>query len=171
MKISIYMAVSANGFISNSRNVPDWLSPEYELGFGSICKKYKAIIMGKTTYKILAPDYLPLTSSGTTIVLTTDKELKSENPTVVFTQKDAPGIVQILTNRGHKEAVIVGGARTISAFVKAGLVTDIYFVMEPVLFGAGLPLLAEVDMDLKLNLLEVNKLNENTVQLHYEIQK
>jgi dihydrofolate reductase len=171
MKITIYIAVSANGFISNSRNEPDWLSPEYGQGFESICQKYKAVIMGKTTYNILAPNYLPLTSEGTTVVLTTDKQAKSDNPTVVFTQDSASEIAQMLTDKGHTEAVIIGGAMTMSEFVNAGLVSDIYFVMEPVLFRTGLALLKEVGPDFKLKLLEVTKLNDSTVQLHYEIQK
>ncbi len=171
MKISIYIAVSTNGFISNKRNVPDWLSPEYEQGLFSMCQKYKAVIMGKTTYNILAPNYLPLTSEGTTVVLTTDKQSNSDNPTVVFTQNNASEIVQMLADKGHTEAVIIGGAMTITEFVKAGLVSDVYFVMEPVLFGTGLPFLKEIDLDFKLKLFEVTKLNESTVQLHYEIQK
>ena len=171
MKVSIYIAVSANGFISNKRNVPDWLSPEYEQGLFSICQKYKAVIMGKTTYNVLAPDYLPLKSEGTTVVLTTDKQVKSENRTVVFTQSKASEIIQMLIDKGHDEAVIIGGALTIKEFMNAGLVSDIYFVMEPVLFGTGLSLLKEIDVDFKLKLLEVTKLNENTVQLHYEIKR
>ena len=171
MKISIYVAVSLNGFISNSRNEPDWLSPEFDQGFVSICQKYKAVIMGKTTYNKLAPDYLPLTTEGTTVVLTTDKQTKSDNPTVVFAQNNASEIAQMLTGKGHTEAVIIGGAMTISEFVNAGLVSDIYFVMEPVLFGTGLSLFKKVELDFKLKLLEVTKLNDSTVQLHYEIQK
>lgn len=169
MKISIYIASSANGKISNQRNVPDWLSPEYGQGFVSICQKYKAVIMGKTTYNILAPDYLPL-QDGTTVVLTTDKQARSDNPTVVFTKNSAAEIADMLAKKGHTEAVIIGGTQTISEFINAGLVSDIYFVMEPVLFGSGLPLLKDADLELKLNLLEVSKLNDNTVQLHYAIQ-
>jgi len=171
MKITIYIAISANGLISNSRNVPDWLSPDYGQGLYSICQKYKAVIMGKTTYNILSPNYLPLTNEGTTIVLTSDRQAKSDNPTVVFTQSNASDIVQMLIDKGHTEAVIIGGAMTISAFVNAGLVNDIYFVMEPVLFGTGLSLLKQIESEFKLKLLEVYKLNENTVQLHYEMQK
>jgi len=169
MKISIYIASSANGKISNQRNVPDWLSPEYGQGFVSICQKYKAVIMGRTTYNILAPDYLPL-QDGTTVVLTTDKQARSDNPTVVFTQNSAAEIADMLAKKGHTDAVIIGGTQTISEFINAGLVSDIYFVMEPVLFGSGLPLLKDEDLELKLSLLEVSKLNDNTVQLHYAIQ-
>jgi dihydrofolate reductase len=171
MRISIYIATSANGLISNSANVPDWLSPGYEQGFADICQKYKAVIMGKTTYNILAPDYLPLQTEGTIVVLTTDEQAKSGNPTVIFTKSKAKEIVEMLDKKGHTEAVIIGGAMTISEFINAGLVNDIYFVMEPVLFGSGLPLLKNVTFDSKLTLLEVKKLNENSIQLHYEIQK
>jgi dihydrofolate reductase len=171
MKISIYIAVSANGLISNSRNVPDWLSSEYSEGFGSICQKTKAVIMGKTTYDILAPDYLPLKEEGTTVVLTTQEQAKSEKSTIFFTKNKAAEIAEMLAMKGHTEAVIIGGAETMSAFINAGLVDDIYFVMEPVLFGRGLPLLKNVEFESTLNLLEVRKLNENTLQLHYEVKK
>jgi len=170
MKITIYIATSANGLISNSRNVPDWLSNEYGLGLYSFCEKYKAVIMGRTTYDILAPDYLPLKTEGTTVVMTKNKQATSQNPTVVFTQSSPARIVQMLAEKGHTEAVIIGGAMVIKEFIKDGLVNDIYLVMEPVLFSGGLPLLKEVEMDFKLRLLEVTKLNDNTVQLHYELK-
>jgi dihydrofolate reductase len=171
MKISIYIATSANGKISNQRNVPDWLSPEYGQGFASICQKYKAVIMGKTTYNILAPNYLPLQNEGTTVVLTTDTQTRSENPTVIFTKNNPAEIVEMLAKKGHTEAVIIGGTKTMSEFINAALVSDIYFVMEPVLFGSGLPLLDNVELELKLKLLDVTKLNDNTVQIHYAVQK
>jgi len=60
---------------------------------------------------------------------------------------------------------------TTSQFMNAGLVDQIYFVVEPVLFDNGLPLLKDVVGEFKLNLLDVSKLNNNTVQLHYQIQK
>jgi dihydrofolate reductase len=171
MKISIYIAMSANGFISNSRNVPDWLSQEYVQGFDSHCQRTKAVIMGKTTYDILAPDYLPLKNEGTTVVLTSSKQVTSDNPTVVFTQLGPSEIIQLLQAKGHSEAVIIGGAMAMSAFIKAGLVDDIYFVMEPVLFGGGLPLLKDVETEHKLELVGVKKLNHNTVHLHYKVTK
>jgi dihydrofolate reductase len=171
MKISIYIAISANGFISNSRNVPDWLSQEYVQGFDRHCQRTKAVIMGRTTYDILAPDYLPLKKEGTTVVLTSNKQIKSDNPTVIFTQLGASEIVQMLEAKGHAEAVIIGGAMVMSAFIKAGLVSDIFFVLEPVLFGGGLPLLKDIETELKLNLVEVSKLNDNTVHLHYTVAK
>jgi dihydrofolate reductase len=45
-------------------------------------------------------------------------------------------------------------------------VNELILVVEPVVFGKGLPLLNE-DLDRHLALVDVKKLNENTVQLHY----
>ncbi|HTF29398.1 MAG TPA: dihydrofolate reductase family protein [Flavitalea sp.] len=170
MKISLYMAISANGLISNARNAPDWLSNEYAEGMMGIVQKKQAVIMGKTTYKILAPDYLPLKTTGTTVVFTNDVSATPPNPTVVFTNKTPEEIVLMLEEREHKQAVIIGGTTTINQFMKADLVDDIYLIVEPVLFGSGLDLFNEPGVEHKLSLIEVMKLNNNTVQLHYAVK-
>jgi dihydrofolate reductase len=169
MKISIYLASSINGMISNKKGVPDWLSKEYEEGFFSITQQTKAVIMGRKTYDILAPDYLPLKNEGTLLVMTHNAPTKGPS-NVIFTDKKPSDIVAMLASRGHSEAVIIGGTITVSDFIKAGLVDEIILVVEPVLFGAGLPMLKDVDLEPNMVLADMKKLNENTVQLHYRIK-
>jgi dihydrofolate reductase len=171
MKVIIYLASSANGMISNQRNVPDWLSQGYEQEFISITQRTKAVIMGKTTYNFLAPDYLPLKEDdGSLIVLTHDTSLKPPQPNVIFTSKGPKEIIALLESRGHTEAVIIGGTQTVSEFLKAGLVNELVLVVEPVLFDGGLPLLKDVNKDYKLSLSGVKQLGDNSVQLHYLLQ-
>ena len=169
MNISVYLASSVNGMISNKANVPNWLSQEYGQGFLAISQRTKAVIMGRKTYEILIPDHLPLKGEGTLIVLTHDSAAKPSQSNVVFTDQTPQEIVRILEARGHHEAVIIGGTQTVSAFVKSGMVDELYLVVEPVLFGAGLPLLRDVDAEYKMTLLDVQKLNTHTVQLHYRL--
>jgi dihydrofolate reductase len=169
MNITVYLASSANGLISNQANVPDWLSQEYGMGFMEICQRTKAVIMGKTTYDILNPEHLPLKEGGTLLVLTHGTTAKPSQSNVVFTDKPPREIVGLLEGRGHRDAVIIGGTQAVSAFLKAGLVNELSLVVEPVLFGGGLPLLRDVDSDSGLTLLDVRKLNPNTVQLHYRL--
>jgi dihydrofolate reductase len=171
MKIIVYLAASANGMISNNRNAPDWLSPEYGQGFMAICGRTQAVIMGKRTYHILSPDYLPLKNEGSLVVLTHDTKATPSQSNVVFTSDSPDKIVAQLAAKGHTEAVIIGGTEAVSGFVKAGLVNEIILVVEPVLFGSGLPLLRAVEFDYKLSLLDVKKLNANTLQLQYEVKK
>lgn len=169
MKISIYIATSANGFISNQRNVPDWLSPEYEQGFMEICKQKRAVIMGKTTYNILAPDYLPLKDDGITVVLTSATDMTALNQTVLFTALEPASIVSMLEEKGYTEAVIIGGASTITGFVHSGVVNELIFMVEPVLFGSGLSMLEHSELELKLALKEIAQKNANTVLLTYSV--
>ena len=169
MNISVYLASSANGMISNKANVPNWLSQEYGRGFLAISQRTQAVIMGKTTYEILAPDHLPLKGEGTLIVLTHDTAAAPAQTNVVFTDDAPQEVLRILEARGHREAVIIGGTQTVSEFMTSGLVDELYLVVEPVLFGAGLPLLRGVDDDYKMTLLDVRKLSPHTVQLHYRL--
>jgi len=169
MKITVYLAASANGKISNQRNVPDWLSNEYGQGFMDISQRTKAVIMGKTTYNILAPDYLPLKDEGALVVLSHNASAEPVQSNVVFTDKKPEAIAAMLSQQGYSEAVIIGGTATVSEFIKAGLVNELILVVEPVLFGEGLPLLKDVDQENKLSLLGVKKLNDHTVQLHYRL--
>ena len=171
MKISIYMAFSANGFISNQKGVPDWLSQEYGKGFMEFCQRTKAVIMGRKTYDILAPDNLPLKSDGTTIVLTSNTNKTPPNSTVVFTNKSPKEISELLKKKNHNEAVIIGGASVVTEFINAGLVDDIYFVIEPVLFGSGLQFLNNPEIELKLELENIEKLSDKTIEAHYKILK
>jgi dihydrofolate reductase len=166
MKFIVYLATSVNGMISNSRNVPDWLSPEYGMGFMSICQRTKAVVMGKTTYAILAPDHLPLKEDGSLVVLTHDTSMTPPQANVLFTDQQPEEIRALLESRGHAEAVIIGGTATVDAFMAAGLVDELILVVEPELFGKGLPLLNR-DLDRRLVLLDVKRVNQNTVQLHY----
>jgi len=170
MKVSIYLALSANGFISSEKGVPDWLSREYAQGFMEICQEKQAVIMGRKTYQIIAPDYLPLRETGTTVVLTGNTGAKPANRTVIFTRQTPGQIVSRLEAKGHTQAVIIGGMKTVSEFMNARLVDDVYFVVEPVLFGTGLPLLKDTT-DFKLSLRSVKKLNDDTLRLHYKIKK
>jgi len=169
MNISVYLASSINGMISNRANVPDWLSEEYGQGFLAICQQSKAVVMGRTTYEILIPDHLPLKDEGTLVVLTHQTAGKPSQSNVIFADKTPQEIVRILEARGHDEAVIIGGTQTVSEFFRSGLVDELYLVVEPVLFGAGLPLLRDVDTEYKMTLLGVLKLNTQTVQLHYRL--
>ena len=169
MKLKVYLAVSANGLISNKRNVPDWLSKEFSQGFMDICRQSRAVIMGKTTYNYLAPDHLPLSSEGILVVLTHHVSTEPVQSNIVFTDKNPQGIAAMLESQGYSEAVIIGGTATVSQFMKAGLVNELILVVEPVVFGAGLPILKDVDFEYSMSLFDVKKLNDNTVQLHYQL--
>jgi len=133
-----------------------------------ICQRTKAVIMGRKTYKILAPDNLPFKDKGTTIVLTSNTGIEPANPTVMFTNKSPEDIVALLEEKNQPEAVIVGGMATVTEFINSGLVDEIYLVNEPVLFGDGLPFFKSSELELKLGLISVEQSNYS-IKTHYKI--
>ena len=171
MRVTSYIGLSVNGMIAKASGVSDWGSNERVQGVITACQKTKAVIMGKTTYDQLAPDNLPLKEQGTTVVLTHETSLKPANSTVLFTHETPKEIIAMLEKKGYQEVVVIGGSKTVSAFMSAGVIDEIYFDFEPFLFGNGLPVFKEVDFEYKLKLLEMKKLNTHTIQLHYQIVK
>ena len=171
MKVILYIGLSVNGMIAKANRAPDWASQEHIRGFIAVCQKAKAVVMGKTTYDQLAPHYLPLRDEGTIVVLTHDTNAKPANPTVAFTHKNPREIVSMLEEKGNQEVIVIGGAKTVSEFMQAGVIDEVYFDVEPVLFGNRLPIFQDAAFEYKLTLLAVKKLNENTVQLHYQVRK
>ena len=125
--------------------------------------------MGRKTYEIISPDYLPIKEGGTLAVLTHRTNDTASQSNVVFTDKKPKEVVAMLKERGHEQAVIIGGARTAGEFAAEGLVDELIMVIEPFLFSAGLPLFKDVDFERQLRLQEVKKLNENTILARYFI--
>lgn len=174
MKVILYMALTANGMIAKSDGNSEWVSPEDTEAFLSICRKAKAVVMGRHTYDYLtrgdANENLPL-QEGIQVVMTSDTTIRSNDPTVMFTDKSPKEIVKIVEEKGYSEVCIMGGSTTVSVFMQEGLVDEIFFDIEPLIFGKGMPIFMDVDFEYKLKLLETRKLNENTVQLNYEVIK
>ncbi len=126
--------------------------------------------MGKATYNILAPDNLPLKSSGTLVVLTHDTSALPAQSNILYSDRAPAEIVEALEARGHDRAVIIGGAQAVSEFLNANLVDELILVVEPVLFGNGLPMVMDVDVEPRLSLQDVTRLSDDTVQLRYHLK-
>lgn len=90
---------------------------------------------------------------------------------VIFTDKSPKEVLKMLEEKGFDTAFLAGGGHINSAFIKDGLIDEIYLDVEPIVFGKGIKLFADSDFEYQLEFLEVNKLNKNTVQLHFKVKK
>ena len=55
-------------------------------------------------------------------------------------------------------------------FARRGLIDEVILTVSPLIFGDGLSLFA-LGLDLRLSLLDVQRLDEDLVMLHYRVQR
>ncbi len=163
------MAMSANGFIARDNDETPWSDEEWE-SFKQMCKSAGNIIIGRRTYELAVQDGNFPFEGGLNVVCSSKQIENKWGKSAVFVSSQEEAI-EILSSKNFKTVMVGGGGNLNSQFIKAGLVDEIYLDVEPVVFGSGIPLFAPVDFEHKLELLEIKKLNNSTIQLHYKVIK
>lgn len=162
MKVYIIAAISVDGFIAKSKDqVINWTSKEDKKFFKDMTMKSGVVIFGGNTFRTFKS-----TLPGRRHIIYTKSRI--ENPEVETTDEDPGQLVKKLESEGYKEAAICGGSSIYSMFLRAGVVTDIYLTIEPLIFGEGIKLF-DSKSEGKLKLESVQKLNSNTTLMHYKV--
>lgn len=171
MKVILYMGITPNGFIAKPDGDSEWTSEEDLNGFYQQSKRAGNIIMGKNTfYEASRQGYFPFPDALNVVVSHEPIENKWGD-TVLVTSDSPREILADLSGRGFATAFLAGGGTLNSSFMTEKLINEVYLDVEPLLFGKGIPVFASAEFECDLKLIEVNKLNSNTVQLHYEVEK
>jgi dihydrofolate reductase len=165
MKIILMMAMTADGKIAKSSDhFPDWTSREDKKMFAGVTKKHGMVIFGESTFKTF-PKPLP---GRLNVVFTLEKN-PPEMENVKWVSGAPEKVLAELERVGYKSAVLGGGTNLNSQFLKKGLIDEIWLTIEPKIFGDGLGVFGEsFDQDLKL--IGIEKLNENSLFVKYEVQ-
>lgn len=172
MNVILYMAMTVNGKIAGSDDDTSWTSKEDWNGFRAMCKKVGNAIIGRRTYDMVKKEGTQL-NGIVTVVLTHETNLLSMSYSrTIFTEKSPVDVLAMLAKKGFKEALVCGGGILNTAFLKEGLIDEMYIDIEPLILGRGIPLFADEDIAPRLKLLEVKTLSNNqTIQLHYQVLK
>lgn len=158
------MAISADGRIAkDSKQLASWTSLEDKKLFVAESEKHGVIMMGENTFNTL-PKALPRRLN----VVFSENE-HPEQAGVRFVNGEPEAVLADLEAEGYHSALLGGGCYLNSQFLKRKLISEIILTVEPCLFGSGLPLF-DVDFPLKLNLLELKKINEHTFVVRYGVR-
>lgn len=163
MKVFVIAAVSADGYIGSdsSHTSLEWTSKEDTKLFVRLTKEAGVVVVGGNTYRTIGKA-LP---GRRTIVYS---HAKIEQAGVETTSASPQELVARLEREGHTQLAVCGGQAIYDMFLRAGVVDELYLTVEPLLFGTGLPL---TTVRANLELLDTEKLNDNTILLHYKIRK
>lgn len=164
MKVFLIAAITTDGFIArNSSHLASWTSKEDKQFFIEKTKEAGVVVMGLNTFKTVGK---ALPGRHNIVYAPPGTVLEG----VEITQ-DEPGVLlSKLEQRGFKEIAICGGATIYTMFMEAGAIDKLYLTVEPLLFGNGIHLFNK-ELNIKLQLHSVQKLNEQAVLLEYNVIK
>jgi len=171
MKLILMMAMTLDGIIAkNKEQNADWTSKADKKVFIEETKKAGAIIMGDTTFKAMGKKSLP-GRLNLILSLEPEKYKNLEKPgELKFMKAPAKEVVKYLEDKGYESAILGGGARTNSFFLKAGLVDEIYITVESKIFGIGMNFTEGEELNLDLELISSKEIGDNAVQLKYKVK-
>ena len=170
MQITIYNAISADGFIARENDDTSWVSETDWSIFKKLVKESKAIIMGKRTYEHSGEDF-PY-QCELNIVVTHDKNLHSQSTEKVwFTDKPLKEIVTEVEKKGFNTLLGVGGGNLNSQLLKKNLVDKVIVDVHPIILGTGISMFGSDEANVILEREKVENHKEGLVQITYRVKK
>ncbi len=169
MKVILLMAITLDGKIAkHTTQLADWTSKADKKIFVEETKKAGVIIMGKTTYDTIGK---PLPGRLNIVMELNADSSKNIYNSLEFTETPPRELIQQLTDRGFNNIILGGGSTINGLFLKENLVDEIWLTIEPKIFGEGLSLFKNVDVNLDLNLIEVKHLTNDVIHVRYKVKK
>lgn len=149
MQIRTYVGVSLDGFVATPDGLPAWeavptFSPGSH-GYSEFMEQCDAVVMGRTSFDQGLPGWLTNWPwPGKQVYVLTSSPLPATAPASVIASKGGPaGLVQQLRDAGlARDVQLLGGSRTIQAFLEIGAIDRLGLCVLPVLLGKGIPLFA-----------------------------
>lgn len=168
MKVILFMAMTLNGYIAKENNEAPWSDTVWK-GYYDFIKERKNIVLGRTTYEMMKEvNEFEKLGHPFTVVVSNTAGLNDQNASFVTSPQEALEVCKV---KGVSEVIIGGGSTLNTAFLKQNLIDELYIDIEPQIFGKGIKLFGDCDINSKLNLIEVTKLSEGIVRLHYKFIK
>jgi len=168
-KITLIMVTTADGVIANTQHEDSftWNSKEDKQHFRALSKEIATVILGSTTYAAAGGASL---KDRLNIVLTSRPDDFEPHPNAVFMSGTPQDVIDLLVKREIGHAALIGGANVNRQFLIAGLVDELVLTLEPKLFGTGLRLSEDAELEVDMQLKQTKQLNEQgTLLLTYDI--
>lgn len=170
MQVTLFMAMSANGYIADGDGKEDFLSRDGWDAFVGLAETAGVFIVGRKTYEVVLRDYNGFgfkDVKADRIIVTGDPSFSApDGYKVAHSPKEALALAQSLN---HQEAILTGGAGLNSSFMVEGLIHRVILNVEPAVIGSGTPLFAPSGFARRLQFRAVEQRGNGILQLHYDM--
>ena len=162
MKKILVFVTSLDGKITHwdEDKVKGWSSKEDQEYFKKIWDESEITVLGSGTYN--ATTIEPTATQHLVVMTRTPSKYAADeiDNRLEFTDQSPAQIVAHYESKGLEEMLVAGGAHVATAFLKAGLIDEVWLTVEPKIFGAGSNFVADVPLEVDLELISFEKVNE-----------
>lgn len=157
MMVSVFIAMSLDGFIARENGSIDWLEKfnktapkDEDCGYTEFSKSIDVMVMGKNTFKKVL-SFTPWPYSVPVYVLTTTGvDIPERLANRVFSTSEDPKKLYLkLKKKGYQHLYTDGGI-TIQGFLRSGLVDEMTISTIPVILGSGSRLFGALNSEIDL---------------------
>lgn len=165
------MAISVNGSITQGKSNSDWVDKADWEYFNKTTKEAGVMVMGSETYKQFKDDFPQ--KQAFNVVLTKKKSLLNKKVEgAMFINMNVKDLLKHLGKMGYKQVCFIGGEKLNTSLFKEKLIDELYVDIHPYLIGDGLRIFGNISkMFKKLKLVDIKKLKNDLVLLHYKVIK
>ena len=168
-QISVFAAVSLDGFLATSDDDLAWLEeagdPADDHGFDALVESVDAVAMGRRTWDHIA-EIADLPYRDRPLFVFTHRPPAAPRPDVTFWERTPHEAVEAWAHQGYR-SVYVDGGTVVSSFLAADLVDDLTVTLVPILLGEGRPLFHPADKQQRLELVGATPFASGLVTLRY----
>ncbi|GFI44931.1 putative protein YyaP [Lachnospiraceae bacterium] len=167
-KISLFIAMSLDGYIADTKGSVDWLNGQGNDdgnfdAYTEFAKTIDTVLMGWNTYHQIVTELSPkewVYNGFTTYVITHNGHTSSEK--IRFVNIDPIDLVKRLKEEDGKDIWICGGANLVQQLVNEDLIDYYHITVIPTLLGSGIRLFENGKHEIKLRLLHTQSYNGMT---------
>jgi dihydrofolate reductase len=170
-RVTYYIATSVDGFIARADGRIDFFlaAGDHIPAYLEALRGFDAVVMGRATYELgLAhgvTDPYPWLES-----YVVSRTLASPDPMVTVVA-DPILLVRSLAARPGRGVYLCGGGALAGALLDAGLVDEVVLKINPVLVGAGKPMVPALARDVPLALVDSHAHASGVVVLRYRVTR
>jgi dihydrofolate reductase len=169
-RIIVYIATSADGFISRPDGDVAWLDragTPTDYGMAAFYRTVDTVIMGGNTWDRA----LTLGQSGypgkANYVFS--RKPRRQIGDVEFVSGDVGAFAGRLRAKAGKDIWLVGGADLVGSFLDAGQIDAFIMHVIPIFIGEGIPLIGPKHRSIPLGLRSCRRFADGVVRLHYDV--
>lgn len=167
-KISLFIAMSLDGYIADRESSVDWLRGQDNDGedmdtYSKFAESIDTVIMGWNTYHQITTELSPeewVYQDFTTYVITHRQRTSTEK--IRFTDREPVDLARRLKEESGKDIWICGGANIVSQLVNEDLIDCYHITVIPTLLGSGIRLFGKGKQEIPLRLLHAESYNGMT---------